>query len=237
MFPVPPLVFAETAVRSSAVQQVWKFFSDGGLFMALLGVCSVVAVAAIFFKILTLRRESIIPEGLAREVDDFEARIRKGNVEAVLGEFEEGKSTLARLSAVAVRHRGKPQSEIAEAVQAVAREEVVHMTAGMTALDVVVTVAPLLGLLGTASGLVVVFGGLGDTADHTAIARGIGRALNTTIVGLAIAVPVVVAQGWFQRRIDTMAARLEVLLTKLGHVCERSPRPGPQPDVWSTPSA
>lgn len=235
--PFVPSFIAETASRPGIAQQVWKFFSDGGIFMILLGVCSVVAVAAIVFKIMTLKREAIIPEVLAREVDDFEARIRKGNVEEVLAEFEAGRSALARLSAVAVRHRGKPQSEIAEAVQAVAREEIVHMNAGMTALDVVVTVAPLLGLLGTASGLVVVFSGLGDTADHTAIARGIGRALNTTIVGLAIAVPVVVAQGWFQRRIDTMAARLEVLLTKLGHVCERSPRPDARTDVWNPPSA
>jgi len=99
----------------------------------------------------------------------------------------------------------------------------------MTALDVVITVAPLLGLLGTASGLVQVFGGLGDNANHTAIALGIGEALNTTIVGLAISVPAVVAQGWFQRRIDTMAARLEVLLTRLVHALESAPRAGVVP--------
>ena len=118
---------------------------------------------------------------------------------------------------------------LGELEQAAAREEIVHLHAGMTALDVVITVAPLLGLLGTASGLVVVFGGLGDSSNHTAIALGIGRALNTTIVGLAISIPAVVAQGWFQRRIDTMAARLEVLLTGLAHAFERAPRTGVVP--------
>ena len=71
----------------------------------------------------------------------------------------------------------------------------------------------------------VVFSGLEAEADRVTIALGIGRALKTTIVGLAIAVPAIIAHGYFQRRIETLAARLEVLLTKLAHVCERTARP------------
>lgn len=210
---------------------VWKFFSDGGFFMILLAVCSVVAVAVILFKVLSLRRGVVVPDALARTVDAFGERPAPASGDPVLREFEEGRSALARLCAVAQRHRGKSSAELTEAVQAAAREEIVHLHAGMTALDVVITVAPLLGLLGTASGLVVVFGGLGDSSNHTAIALGIGRALNTTIVGLAISVPAVVAQGWFQRRIDTMAARLEVLLTRLAHAFEQAPRAVAAPPV------
>lgn len=220
--PIPS--FLATASETTSLAQIWKFFADGGFFMILLAACSLVAVAVILFKLLSLRRETVVPSALAAKVDGFEDRMKQANGDAVLREFEAGRSTLARLCAVAAKNRGKSQAEITEAVQAAAREEIVHLHAGMTALDVVITVAPLLGLLGTASGLVVVFGGLGDGANHTAIALGIGRALNTTIVGLAISVPAVVAQGWFQRRIDTMAARLEVLLTRLAHAFERVPR-------------
>lgn len=209
------------------IEAIGDFFRDGGFFMILLGVTSVVAVAAILFKFLTLSRGRIVPDDLSADVEDFESRVRGGRVQPILESFERGESALARLCSAAVRQRGKPQSEIAEAVQAMARSEIVRLHSGMTVIDVVISVAPLLGLLGTASGLVVVFAGLGqDSADMQTIALGIGRALQTTIVGIAVAVPAIIAQGFFQRRIDTYAARLEVLLTGLAHVCERSPRLG-----------
>lgn len=225
--PIPPFLLAAT--ESKGIQQVWKYFADGGFFMIPLVVCSLVAVAVILFKVLSLRRSAVIPVALASQIDDFEMRMKQANGEAVLHEFEQGRSTLARLSSLVVKNRGKTQAEINEVVQAAAREEIVHLHAGMTALDVVITVAPLLGLLGTASGLVVVFGGLGDTSDYGVIALGIGQALSTTIAGLAIAVPAVIAQGWFQRRIETMAARLEVLLTRLAHAFESIPVATPPP--------
>ena len=97
-----------------------------------------------------------------------------------------------------------------------------HLHAGIGVLDTVITIAPLLGLLGTASGLVLIFQGLGDNSDHLAIARGIAEALTTTIFGLAIAVPCVVAHGYFIRRIEMLTARLESLLASLATVCGKS---------------
>ncbi len=220
-----PMLLADAT--PSLIEQIGLFFREGGVFMILLGVISVVAVSLNQKKLLTLARGRIVPAALVEDVKDFESRIRSGRVGPVLETFEKGESALARLGAETVRQRGKPQSEIAEAVQAMARAEIVRLHSGMTAIDVVISVAPLLGLLGTASGLVVVFSGLGsDNADWVMITAGIGRALKTTIVGMAIAVPAIIAQGFFQRKIDTHAARLEVLLTSLAHICERSPRLG-----------
>ena len=79
----------------------------------------------------------------------------------------------------------------------------------------VITIAPLLGLLGTASGLVSVFSGLdGKGTDHIVLAQGISEALYTTIGGLAVAVPAVIAQSHFTRKIETMAAELELTLSR-----------------------
>ena len=93
------------------------------------------------------------------------------------------------------------------------------MHSGIGVLDVVITVAPLLGLLGTASGLVVIFQGLGETTDHLAIAQGIAQALNTTIFGLAIAVPCVIAHSYFTRRIERLTARMESVMNSFVSAC------------------
>jgi biopolymer transport protein ExbB len=109
-------------------------------------------------------------------------------------------------------------------VESSAREETVHLHTGIAVLDTVITIAPLLGLLGTASGLVLIFQGLGNNSDHLAIARGIAEALTTTIFGLAIAVPCIIAHGHFVRRIEMLTMRLESLLASLAHACE-NPNP------------
>ena len=224
MIEIPNILAAYSA--ADAFRTSWEFLLKGGLFMIPLAITSFVGMAAILYKFLSLSRGRVIPEPLARQVANFPELIAADRVEPVLKEFEKGESTLARLAAVAVRHRGKPQRDIILAVEASAREETSHLHAGIGVLDVVITVAPLLGLLGTASGLVTIFQGLSDAADHLAIARGIAVALNTTIFGLAIAVPCVVAHGHFTRRIEVLTARLESLLADLAHACQKASTKG-----------
>lgn len=204
----------------SGFQLVWDFLARGGIFMIPLAATSITGVMAILYKSLSLSRKRVIPESLARDVAEFQERIVSDRITPILREFEKGESTLARLGLIAVRHRGKPQGEIIQAVEASAREETAHLHSGIGVLDIVITIGPLLGLLGTASGLVTIFQGLGETTDHLAVARGIAEALNTTIFGLSIAVPCVIAHGYFTRRIEMMTARLESLLSELAQVCQ-----------------
>jgi biopolymer transport protein ExbB len=209
------------AAPASGFQTAWDFLVKGGPFMVPLAITSVIGLMAILYKALSLSGSRVVPPALAREVEEFQQRIVADKVDPIFREFEKGGSTLARIAAIAVRHRGKPRAEITHAVESAAREETVHLHAGIGVLDTIITVAPLLGLLGTASGLVTIFQGLGDNADHLAIARGISEALSTTIVGLAISVPCVIAHGYFTRRIETLTARLETLLSHLSSVCEK----------------
>jgi biopolymer transport protein ExbB len=211
-----------TYSAADALKTSWDFLLKGGVFMIPLCITSIIGMTAILYKFLSLSRSRVIPDGLAGKVARFQDIVAADKIEPVLKEFEQGDSTLARLAAVAVRHRGKPQRDIILAVEASAREETSRLHAGIGVLDIVITVAPLLGLLGTASGLVTIFQGLSDYADHLAIARGIAMALNTTIFGLTIAVPCVVAHGYFSRRIEVLTARLESLLADLAHVCQRA---------------
>ncbi len=199
----------------------WDFLHRGGVFMIPLGITSVAGMMAILYKLLSLSSGRVVPNALAYQVAQYQQPILVDTEEPVLKEFEKGESTLARLGAVVFKYRGKPKSEITHAVEIAAREEIVHLHAGIGVLDTVITIAPLLGLLGTASGLVLIFQGLGDNSDHLAIARGIAEALTTTIFGLAIAVPSVIAHGYFIRRIETLTARLETLLASLTSACEK----------------
>lgn len=207
---------------TSAVQSAWAFMQKGGLFMIPLAMTSVVGMMAILYKFLALSNSRVIPDALAREIGDFEKHIAADRAEPILAKIASGQSALARLASVVVKHRGRSQQEITQALEAASREEAAHLHGGIGILDIVITVAPLLGLLGTASGLVIIFEGLGDTTDHLAVARGIATALNTTIFGLTIAVPCVIAHGYFTRRIDLISARLESLLSELAHACQGS---------------
>jgi len=190
-----------------------------------LSFCSIVGIMAILYKFLSLSRSRVIPQGLAREVEAFEHRIAENQVDAIVRQFQEGQSTLARLCAVAIKNRGKGLAEITQAVESSAREESVHLHSGIAVLDVLVTVAPLLGLLGSASGLVVIFEGLGETTDHVLVAHGIAVALHTTIFGIVTAVVCVVAHSYFIRRIEKFTVRLESLLGDFAHACQSRPVP------------
>jgi len=186
-----------------------------------LGITAIAGTTAILYKFLALARNRVIPDTLARQVANFQDLAATDRVESVLREFDKGGSTLARLAAVAVRHRGKPRHDITTAVEAASREETARLHAGIGVLDTAIVIAPLLGLLGTASGLVTIFQGLSEAADHITIARGIAEALTTTIFGLAIAVPCVVAHGFFTRKIEVLTVRLESLLADLAYVCQK----------------
>jgi biopolymer transport protein ExbB len=209
------------ATELSGLAAAWDFLHRGGAFMIPLGATSVAGMMAILYKFLSLSSRRVLPKSLAQQVSRF--RDLHGEISPA---FQTGESTLARLAAVVLQHRGRTHEEITRAVEAAAREETVHLHAGISVLDTVITIAPLLGLLGTASGLVRIFQGLGDNSDHLAIASGIAEALTTTIFGLAIAVPCVIAHGYFLRRIETQTARLESLLAGLSAVCEK-----PHPDA------
>jgi biopolymer transport protein ExbB len=214
------------ASTPAGLESIRDFLAKGGVFMIPLALTSVAGMMAILYKFLSLSRRRVIPEPLVRDISQFQQHILADKVDAVAKKFDQGESTLARLAAVVLRHRGRSRAEITHAVESAARVETVHLHAGISVIDTIITIAPLLGLLGTASGLVTIFQGLGDNSDHLMIARGIAEALTTTIFGLAIAVPCVIAHGYFIRRIEMLTARLELLLADLAAACEK-----PNPNI------
>lgn len=205
-----------------SIASVFDFFIQGGVFMFLLLICSVVSLAVILLRGFALRREAVAPSVIFRAVD----RLQPGRDDEAVTRLRRlvsgDSSALGRIVEVALQHLAWPKNENTEAVQTKARHEVVRLESGLIVLEVVIGIAPLLGLLGTVSGLVNVFATLGaseGTADPRAIATGIAEALNTTIAGLAIAVPSLIAFSYFSKKIETLSVEMESLLADLLSKC------------------
>ena len=85
----------------------------------------------------------------------------------------------------------------------------------MFVLDIVISAAPLLGLLGTVAGLVSGFSSNDGTPNPESISKGVALALSTTMLGLSIAIPAIIGSSFLNRKIDKLSARLNVCVERL----------------------
>src|ERR1043165_7506959 len=158
------------------------FFSKGGLFMWPLLFCSIVTVATIVLAALTLREKKVLPLVIESEIERL---VPGGSPERLLRIVNDDSSSLAGVVRTALQHLRWPRSENIESVQTRARRELVRLERGLIVLEVVTGIAPLIGLIGTVSGLVHVFSGLGLSggSDTKSAGPGIFSAANCLIFG------------------------------------------------------
>lgn len=184
--------------------------------------CCFVAIAVSIHRALSFRRSSIIPDFLAKELSRCDQYFSQAKSSALYHALRKSNTPIGNIGEVALSTEFNNREEASEAVEARAHAEMVKLQSGMGILEVIITIAPLLGLLGTVSGLVKVFATFGATesgaeTDATLIAAGIATALNTTIAGLVVAVITVILHSYFSRRLESIAAELEVLVGKILH--------------------
>jgi len=200
--------------------KVWDFLLSGGIFMAFIAACSFVGIAVCIHRALTLRWNSVIPPDLRGDLGRCGEGFREGRAAKLYLDLKRSESPVGKVGRVALSSEFTTRDEAFTAVEATAREQMVRLENGMGVLEVVITITPLLGLLGTVSGLVSVFGTLGDGdagSDPALIAAGIAIALNTTIAGLVVAVIMVIFHSYFSRRLERIAVRIEVIAGHLLH--------------------
>lgn len=135
--------------------------------------------------------------------------------ERFLAEIQPGRNAPERLCRMVAECAEMSEESLRLFIETKAKEEFVQLQGGIAALDAVISIAPMFGILGTAWGLVEIFGVFGLGEHQEGIAQGIATALYTTIFGLAIAAPGVILVSWFNRRLEKCAASLEALLTAL----------------------
>jgi biopolymer transport protein ExbB len=157
-------------------------------------------------------------------------------VERLLRIVNEDTSSLAGVVRTALQHLRWPRAENIESVQTRARRELVRLERGLIVLEVVTGIAPLIGLIGTVSGLVHVFSGLGvntGASDTKAVALGISEALNCTIFGLSIAVPALISFSYFSKKVEVMSVEMESLVSDLIAKCYYGRVPSGEPSTAS----
>ena len=173
-----------------------------GIFGYPLGACLFIAVFITFERLFSLRRGVTFP--------------RKVEKALLRGEFPDKKwkrgSAAERIVHVAVHEKASEDT-----IRAYARLEMSAMERGMFLLEVIVAGAPLIGLLGTVTGLVEVFSNMpaGGMVDKSLFSEGISLALLTTMAGLAIALPTLFFNSYLQRVLDKRAASLDWLTSRL----------------------
>jgi biopolymer transport protein ExbB len=201
------------------VKIVLGFFARGGLFMWPLLACSIVSVTTMILRGLALREKKVMPPAIE---DEIERLVPSGSPERLSRLVHHDRSSLAQITRVALQHLRGPRSENVEVVQTRARHEMVRLERGLIVLEVIVGIAPLLGLIGAVSGLVHVFSHLGlstGASDTRQIALGIAEALNATVFGLSIAVPTLIGFTYFSRKVEVMSVEMETLVVELINKC------------------
>lgn len=178
--------------------------------MVLLILTSICAVAFIIERGRALRWSNVIPPEIEREM---EICSNSSDVETLRYHCSQKPSVFSRLLILAIDHLNLPKNENVDIMQTQARHEIVQLERGMVVLEIIVGIAPLLGLVGTIHGLITLFGDLSKAGlgDNAAFAKGIAIALNTTLMGLLIAIPSIIAWSYYTKKIESLTVSLERL--------------------------
>lgn len=185
-----------------------QWFLEGGPIMWPILVCSVVALAIVLEKLFHLRKNKIMPRSLIKSVENLLSHKKTSEALAVC---KENGSVLSNILQVGVSHYGKKRDRIKEAIEEIGKLEVMHLSNRINALGTIAHIAPLLGLLGTVLGMVEVFHvittqGVGNAQS---LAGGISQALITTIAGLIVGIPTLVAYHYLKGKVKNYITEIE----------------------------
>ena len=208
-----------------AVRAVIAVLARGGPVMIPLAACSVLALAVILERTLTWWRL-----GTSRDPELVLARAAKGEWTEASELGRVSRSPVARVLAAGIQHRN-PAPTLA--MEAAARHELARLRRFLPVLDTVVTLSPLLGLLGTVTGMIAAFGIMGQSGMNSphAITGGVAEALIATAVGLGIAIAALVPLNFFNSRVDALHETIEHYGSELELLLAEAPkRSGERPD-------
>ena len=194
---------------------------------------SIVGLTFIVERGIALRWQAVIPSDIEAAV---ESCLTRADVPVLQRLCRQKKSPLSRLLLEASEHLDWPQEDTADALQTRARHEIVRLERGLVVLEIIVGIAPLLGLVGTIVGMMAVFADVGQAGltDASKLAHGIALILRATLLGLLIAIPSLISWSYFSKKVEMFAVEMETLCDEF---IRRQYRERPATTTTPTPTA
>lgn len=208
------------------MKNIVDFLAKGGIIMIPLFLCSIAALAVAIEKSIALRRRRIIVPEVVSVLENVKG---PNDFSLAASICEKHSGPFASIVRLALENRSLPREEIKESLLDQGRQEVHRLGRGLGVLETVAGIAPLLGLLGTVLGILKVFKviavmGVGQAA---ALAGGISEALITTIAGLFIGIPALVAYNYFADKSESLVLEIEKHSNRLlNKICSLQPGAG-----------
>lgn len=191
------------------------FLSKGGWLMIPLAFCSLLALAIVVERIFFFFPKVKINPFLLIEIENS---VKNRETKKALSLCQKSRSPLINVLKAAIFKAGHTKEEIRETVENSAQAVISELEKYLTALATIAHISPLLGLLGTVTGMIKAFQAVQASqgqADVSLLAGGIWEALLTTAVGLSIAIPTMVFHHYLTNRANKLIAEIEVTSNEL----------------------
>jgi biopolymer transport protein ExbB len=192
-------------------------FLAGGWPMWPLLLASVIAVALVIERTITLRRARVIPPGL---LDRIISDLGRHGAPPEMVSRVAAHSPLGRVLASGLRNIGNSRDVMKEAIEESGRTVTHELERFLTTLGTIAAISPLMGLFGTVVGMIEMFGGQGVTGTPEQVASGISMALHATAFGIMIAIPATIFWRHFRRLVDDYVIEMEhqaIALIEVAH--------------------
>ncbi len=197
---------------------LWNVIKSGGPIMIPILLCSVFALGIFIEKLIYFASIKTNPVVLKKEVFDS---VRNNRIKDAVGTCDKNPSPIARILKAGILKFGCPRDEIKESMEDVSLFEIPKLEKRLNALATIAHISPLLGLLGTVTGMTSSFHTIQVRASSMNpvtpgdLAGGIGEALLTTVAGLMVAIPTFVAYNYCVHRINQFILEMERGATEL----------------------
>lgn len=202
---------------------MWELMTKGGPIMWPILLCSILAFAIVVERLVQLRREQIDTRAFMEQISKS---LKRNKVMEALEHCERTGGPIAGILRAGILKHDRPRNEIKDAIEDASIHEVPRLEKNLPLLATIAHISPLMGLLGTVTGMVAAFQVIESKASTVNpvnpgdLAGGIWEALLTTVFGLAVAIPAYVAYNYLVSRVDGFVLDMERSATDLLNILE-----------------